>query len=139
MAVLGGEIAVCIARSSDGLGVRLFESGSKLDTPLDAGSVHLEEGDAHQVDHNGRDDRECAFPQLFGLAPQVDNLGVELPDQCVGQWTWESGARTTAMKAAPMARATTKPEMVPAQICHRMRLMSLATRFADASSCSAEG
>jgi hypothetical protein len=40
--------------------------------------VHLEERNAHDVDHDGGDEGKDAFPDLFGLRPEVDELGVEL-------------------------------------------------------------
>ena len=63
---------------ADGLALRLVECSGQLETPLDAGPVHLEEGDAHEVDDDGCDEGEYAFPDLLGLGPEVGELGVEL-------------------------------------------------------------
>ncbi len=56
----------------------LLESRGKLDTPLDTCSIHLEEGDSHQVDDYTGYEGEAAFPDLFGFAPKVGEFGVEL-------------------------------------------------------------
>lgn len=67
--------------TSNGLALGLIESGSQLETPLDASAVHLEKGNAHEVDDDRGDERKDAFPDLFGLGPEVGQLGVELDCQ----------------------------------------------------------
>jgi hypothetical protein len=62
----------------DRLGVRLLERGGELDTPLDAGAVHPQEGNAHDENDECGDDGEGALPELLGLGPEVDELDVEL-------------------------------------------------------------
>jgi hypothetical protein len=56
----------------------VIKGGAELDSPLDAGTVHLEESNTHEVDDDGGDEREDSFPDLLGLAPQVVERRVEL-------------------------------------------------------------
>lgn len=56
----------------------LLEGRKELEPPFDAGPVHLEEGDTHDVDDEGGDEGEDAFPDLFGIRPEIGEFGVEL-------------------------------------------------------------
>lgn len=78
LAVVAGESPIFGPVVCHSLRLTLLEGGGELETPLDTRSVHLEEGNTHEVDDDARDEGEAAFPDLLGLAPEVGELRVEL-------------------------------------------------------------
>jgi hypothetical protein len=78
MLLFPGQHSIFTCMMRDSLMLRFLKCRGKLDTPFDTRSIHLQEGDTHEVDDDTRNEREDAFPDLFGIRPQVGQFGVEL-------------------------------------------------------------
>lgn len=57
--------------------IGLVESSLELDSPLGSRSIHSKEGDTHDENDEGSDNREDSLPDSLRVLPEVGQLGVE--------------------------------------------------------------